>query len=591
MGSGLADNESEWKVGIDVAIYTGSDGTPIELGAILNSGGEGYIHDVAAMPDFVAKIWREPDESKARKLDVLLRNPPDVPYEATGRFELAWPSEALRDEHNVTQGYLMPKVPLDQYQELVRYCIPATRMILEQARGTPLSWAELATIARNVAEAFGHLHKMDYLIGDVNHTNILVRNEGKVFFIDLDSIQATDPKSDEIHRCTVGKDDFTPPRLVGQRFEVIDRIPDDDLFGLAVLIFEILMNGNHPYDPIDQTGAQGQVRQDNIRRSYSPYVNLDLRQARAILDLDMIADAEVRERTRANMLALIDLEATADFNTILGPRISAWLELESDFQQLFRRAFGDYPEGRPTANEWTQILEIAGAAILRPTTANPSQQIVSAPVVPPHLNPHAVQIALPSVQTLPASQPAAASPTTPRASGQIYRSRAGRAQTAAAYQGQLGPGNYSRLLLWVLGIGGILALVGFVLTEQWDSSPEPTRIPAIIVVGTNTPTSTSTYTPIPTQMTTSTPTLPPTRTPLPTVTATRTPVPTYTSMPTFTPSPTATPRPSATATSTYTPSITPTATPTAFVCGYVEKVLAGAGKKHKYCHTATPTNQ
>ena len=46
--------------------------------------------------------------------------------------------------------------------------------------------------------------------------------------------------------------------------------------------------------------------------------------------------------------------------------------------------------------------------------------------------------------------------------------------------------------------------------------------------------------------------------------------------------------PTATGTSTNTPTVTPTITPTAFVCGYAEMVLIGAGKKHKHCYTPTP---
>ena len=40
---------------------------------------------------------------------------------------------------------------------------------------------------------------------------------------------------------------------------------------------------------------------------------------------------------------------------------------------------------------------------------------------------------------------------------------------------------------------------------------------------------------------------------------------------------------------TATPTSVPVVEPTAFVCGYVESVLIGAGKKHKPCHTPTPT--
>ena len=325
------------------------DGTRVQLGSVLSRGGEGVIHEVPALPDSVAKIWREPSERQARKLEILLSHPPNLPVEVKARFELAWPFDALYDEQDVMRGYLMPRVPLDQYSELVTFCIPAARKILEGKRGAQFSRYELLTIARNLSEVFGRLHGAGYVIGDVNHTNFLVGPDGKLFMIDLDSVQATDPATGELHRCTVGKEDFTPPRLMGLRFEDIDRTSEDDLFGLAVLIFQMLMDGCHPYDPVDQTGALGQVRQDNIKRGHSPYVNLDLIQAKAILDLENIPDAAIREQQRRNILALIGLGATADFDTVLGPRISSWLELESDFRDLFSRAFGNSEGDRPTS--------------------------------------------------------------------------------------------------------------------------------------------------------------------------------------------------------------------------------------------------
>lgn len=176
-------------------------------------------------------------------------------------MELAWPTDALYDEQNVMRGYLMPRVPTNQYQELVRFCIPAARRTLESNIARQLTRQDLLAIARNLCETFSLFHESGYVIGDVNHTNFLVRADGKVFVIDLDSVQATNPETGEVYRCTVGKEDFTPPRLAGLRFEDIDRTPDDDLFGLPVLVFQILMNGSHPYDPVDQRGGQGQVRQ------------------------------------------------------------------------------------------------------------------------------------------------------------------------------------------------------------------------------------------------------------------------------------------------------------------------------------------
>ena len=112
-----------------------SDGSPLQLGPIVSRGGEGLIHDVPTLPNSVAKIWREPSERQARKLNALLSRPPSLSGDVRTRIELAWPSDAIYDEQNAARGYLMPRVPLDEYHELVTFCIPAARRMLEGASG------------------------------------------------------------------------------------------------------------------------------------------------------------------------------------------------------------------------------------------------------------------------------------------------------------------------------------------------------------------------------------------------------------------------------------------------------------------------
>lgn len=167
-----------------------------------------------------------------------------------------------------------------------------------------------------------------------------------------------------------------------------------------------------------------------------------------------------------------------------------------------------------------------------------------------------------------------------------------RSNATSAYRNGNG-GGCAKIILWgLLIVGAIItfsAFSGCTIDDirRFLAPPEPTP-PPIVVVITATPadTPTSTSTPISTLTPTSTST--PVLAVAPTNTATHTPAPTATLRPTFTPTATKTPLHTATGTSTSTPTTTPTITPTAFVCGYAEMVLIGAGKKHKFCHTPTP---
>ena len=482
------------------------DGTPLQLGNVLSRGGEGIIHEVPALPESVAKIWREPNERQARKLEILLSHPPVLPEEVKARFELAWPSDALYGEQEAMRGYLMPKVPLDEYSELVTFCIPAARKILEGKRGARFSRYELLTIARNLSELFGRLHEAGYVIGDVNHTNVLVRSDAKLFMIDLDSVQATDPATDEVLRCTVGKEDFTPPRLMGLRFEDMDRTPDDDLFGLAVLIFQMVMDGCHPYDPVDQTGVQGQVRQDNIKRGHSPYVSLDLVQARAILDLENIPDAAIREQQRRNILALIGLGATADFDTVLGPRMSSWLELEPEFRELFSRAFGSVEKDTPTSTEWVRELDSIRAKI-RPVTpslpsnVSPASPVKSSsptvappitrPVPPARVSPAASS---PPVQPIPPARVPPAAPSPPARPAAAAAPPTARPPASGTPTAPGGGGFRWKFVAIPAGLA-LIAIAGFLVVSGQNSGGTPPVTPVPIAAVVIPPTNTPTYTP------------------------------------------------------------------------------------------------
>ena len=103
------------------------------------------------------------------------------------------------------------------------------------------------TARRNLAAAVGALHLRGYVIGDVNESNTLVTESALVTLVDTDSFQVRDPQTGLVYRCPVGTPQFTPPELQNKTFAHVDRMPEHDAFGLAVLIFQLLMEGAHPY--------------------------------------------------------------------------------------------------------------------------------------------------------------------------------------------------------------------------------------------------------------------------------------------------------------------------------------------------------
>jgi DNA-binding helix-hairpin-helix protein with protein kinase domain len=103
----------------------------------------------------------------------------------------------------------------------------------------------LIEVARNAAIATDRLHKKRIVIGDVSGRNLMVRENGTVCWIDADSFMIGSPDFDTI--CDLATPDWTPPELQANRHSRIPRTPVHDTFGLAVIIFQLLMLGRHPF--------------------------------------------------------------------------------------------------------------------------------------------------------------------------------------------------------------------------------------------------------------------------------------------------------------------------------------------------------
>jgi serine/threonine protein kinase len=238
----------------------------IALGTELGGGGEGKIYAVAGDPSLVAKIYHPAKltRSHGEKLAAMLANPPEDPGVGE-RVSIAWPVDLLRDRDGRTVGFLMQRV---------RHRHPLHEIYAPKPRRQKLpffTWLSLHRTARNLAAAVRAVHARGYVIGDTNESNILVSNDALVTLVDTDSFQVRDRQQGTVYRCPVGKPEYTPPELQGRAFSQIDRAPEHDRFGLAVLIFQLLMEGTHPFDGRFQGRGEPPSREERISSGYFPH--------------------------------------------------------------------------------------------------------------------------------------------------------------------------------------------------------------------------------------------------------------------------------------------------------------------------------
>jgi len=207
----------------------------IQLGAELGRGGEGAVYEVVGIPGTVAKVYHKPASSeKAEKLSVMVSMATPQLLALT-----AWPTDVLRHSNGTVYGLLMPRI--EGYKDVHSLYGPKSR----RSEFPEADWRHLVRTAANTARAFAVLHDLGCVVGDVNHGGIKASRDTTVKLIDCDSFQIS--KGAKHYLCDVGVENFTPPELQGKPFQGVLRTPNHDNFGLAVIIFNLLMMGRHPF--------------------------------------------------------------------------------------------------------------------------------------------------------------------------------------------------------------------------------------------------------------------------------------------------------------------------------------------------------
>ncbi len=136
-------------------------------------------------------------------------------------------------------GFVMPSVV--GYSELHLLNSPQSRKQHFPSQG----WHFLIHVATNIARAFEIVHARGQVVGDVNDRNILVGQDGTVKFVDCDSFQIR--SGTRIFPCGLGVPTHTPPELQGKALRNELRTTNHDCFGMAVVIFQLLFMGRHPF--------------------------------------------------------------------------------------------------------------------------------------------------------------------------------------------------------------------------------------------------------------------------------------------------------------------------------------------------------
>lgn len=288
----------------------GSQGI-VRLGRQLGRGGEGAVFEIVGSPEKVAKIYlKEASAERSAKLIAMqsLRTP------ALDSLT-AWPIEVLKSPGGKVAGFVMANMAASK--DIHALYSPRSRV----ADFPKSDWRMLVRASLNTAKAFAVLHEAGCLVGDVNHGGVRVAQDATVKLIDCDSFQVT--QGSKTFVCEVGVDNFTPAELQGKSFKDTVRSQNHDNFGLAVLIFQLLMMGRHPF----------------AGRYHGPE--------------DMPTDKAIGQFRYAYS------RDTASTGMQVPPNTAPVAIASPEVVDLWERAFGRSgvaPNGRPSARDWIRVL-------------------------------------------------------------------------------------------------------------------------------------------------------------------------------------------------------------------------------------------
>jgi DNA-binding helix-hairpin-helix protein with protein kinase domain len=285
------------------------DNREMPLGRRIGRGGEGEVFLAASEAGLAVKLYTVSDKaSRERKILAMIRAGLAKKSPLT-----AFPISLVRQRNGEFLGFTMRLVP--EHMPLHDLYSPGSR----KHKFPQADFRFLVRTATNIARAIASVHYAGCVIGDINHSSILISKKATVALIDADSFQISD--GTERFYCLVGVPEYTAPELQGMRLSGVVRTANHDAFGLAIVIFQLLCMGRHPF--------VGSVRKGDI-----PPIQDAIRDYRFVY-------SEGR-----------------DVGMDQPPGTPVLSDFSADIAQAFERAFArENAAARPSAMDWVRTLD------------------------------------------------------------------------------------------------------------------------------------------------------------------------------------------------------------------------------------------
>lgn len=249
-------------VGGPTTVYD-PNGTPLQLSAAdeFASGGEGTVYRCPGHDSFVIKLYkRDIVENPEKQKAVIERLQDMLSIKALRKDrDIAWPQMPVYDAEKRVAGFVMRAVSGTsigslQGAERIRMLFPGWN------RG------DLALVAKDFLDKMQLLARHGVLVNDFNPANFIVGKDHRVRLIDCDSYQIPSANGGAPHVATsyfashVAPEILRDPSLLKR-----PRGPEQARFGAAIIVYQLLMCGQHPY-----SHKNGGMPEENLRSGKCP---------------------------------------------------------------------------------------------------------------------------------------------------------------------------------------------------------------------------------------------------------------------------------------------------------------------------------
>src|SRR5262249_5624522 len=213
-----------------------SNGQSIKAGRLLGRGARGDVYVLEGTPNLAIKLYREP---LSPRMVERLRQMVKICNLRLLKVS-AWPVNiVLNAPEGDVIGFVMPN--FSGFKPIHQLFSVKSRLL----HYPNASWPFLIHVATNIARTFSLIHEHGHIIGDISSTNVMVSPYAIVALIDCDNYQVV-TETDRF-LCEGGTTGYVPSELIGADFNSFARTTNHDSFGLAVLIFQLLFMGRHPF--------------------------------------------------------------------------------------------------------------------------------------------------------------------------------------------------------------------------------------------------------------------------------------------------------------------------------------------------------